>query len=175
MAETDNSGKQADAMLASLAPEDRKRLAIMRQVRAKYFSTPRDALLSNHIKFLIERSITLEDDDDAEMADSSLEARGVVLTGASGAGKTTALKHLLRKHPAFPGYGNPGCPLVTIKVPAPCTLLQLGRVVLKKTGYPLVADKRQHIIWEMVRDRLKLAGIRFLHFDQVQTLRRPPM
>ena len=46
----------------------------------------------------------------------------------------------------------------------------LGRDTLAKLGYPLAAERTEHRIWELVRERIALRNIRFLHFDEVQNI-----
>lgn len=139
-------------------PKSRK--AIITRLRAKYLTTERDRILRERIDELVERQGT----------EDEVEARGLVITGESGAGKSKALKRLFSMHPEFSGYGTLGCKLVTIIVPSPCTLMQLGRVGCGRIGYPIQGEKKQHRVWEIFREHLKLANVEYLHFDEIQNI-----
>ncbi|GJE02331.1 ATP-binding protein [Methylobacterium isbiliense] len=98
-------------------------------------------------------------DDDALMP----EGRILVLTGETGAGKSRALKRLFRKR-----HNELGGRLLSITAPSPCTLMQLGRTLLPELGYPIQLDRKEHLIWEEVRRRLKTEDKRVLHIDEMQ-------
>lgn len=138
---------------------DAERTEIIKSLRARYIITPRDATLDAAIKDLIEIS-----------EDERIEARGLVVTGLSGAGKSESLRRIFRKH--FPDYDQPGAdsPLISINVPSPCNMTALGRLALKRLGYPLIGEKRQHRVWELVREHLQMREIKFLHLDEIQNI-----
>ena len=154
-----------DAISASRSEAAVARSEIMGRVRAKYVHTDRDTELEAGLDFLIDRILMAQ-----TCGKIKSEARALVVVGESGAGKTTALHRLFSRHPAFPNYKQLGCQLVTVRTPSPCTLMQLGRETLRILGYPLVAEKKQHIIWEMVRAQLARQNVRALHFDEVQNV-----
>lgn len=162
---SDNTSEVGGALLSSLDASARTRLAIMDRVRSKNVRTERSGVVEQAVQSLVDRMAAPPD---------MQEGRALVLVGESGAGKTWALDRIFRKNPAFPGYGkaNSGCPLVSIDVPAPCTLKQLGRQTLRVFGYPLVAERREHVVWEMVSERLDLLDIRILHFDEAHNVIR---
>ena len=139
------------------------RRAIMRKVRGQYFRTGRDDRLTAGIEFLLDLSTT-----------EGAEGRALVVIGESGVGKTRTITHTLKRHPQLCGVGASGSssPLVTVRAPAPCTLLQLGRTLLHDLGYPLQSDRKEHIVWEKAREHLELAGVRFLHIDEIQNVSR---
>jgi hypothetical protein len=101
-----------------------------------------------------------------------IDQRILVVSGESGAGKTAAMKRMLRKHPSFPGFGDPhsGCLVVYVKSPGPCNLGSLGRAVLFALGYPLRVKKDAPIIWDLVRDRMRLKEVRVLVIDEFQNV-----
>jgi len=154
-----------DRLRACLDEGQRAKIERMDQVRSKYLRTERDDQIDKALAFLVDRGA------------SSLamnEGRSLVVLGESGAGKTTMLDRALRRHPAFEGYGvrGSGCPLVSVDVPSPCTLKQLGRETLRVLGYPLKADRSEHVTWELVREKLELLDVRFLHFDEAHNVAR---
>ncbi|MDX7952928.1 TniB family NTP-binding protein [Lichenihabitans sp. Uapishka_5] len=103
-------------------------------------------------------------------AKQSPEARAIVVSGESGAGKSTLLGRAFRKHPAFPNFEDEGCQLLSVQVPSPCTLEELGREICEAAGYPFLGNSRSASVWRAVRNQLKAEGIRYLHLDEVQNL-----
>lgn len=146
--------------------DEATRDAIMAKVRAFHLASRRDADLDERLEYMFARN--KDDDPDAQ----TVEARAIVLVGETGAGKTRAIKRFLRKR--FPNYKKPGCVVASIKVRAPCTLASLGRLVLKKIGYELRPSKNctADEIWEMVDNHFTISPVRYLHFDEMQTVTR---
>lgn len=146
------------------------RLALMEQVAAKYVRTPRDNLLWEEVDDLLQKMSMRPDPDRPHAHDNRPEGRALVVVGETGAGKTTALTRLFKRHPAFPGYGkvSSGCPLVTVRTPSPCNLAQLGSATLAELGYPVEREVKAPIAWAMVRQRLRALNVLVLHFDEMQ-------
>ena len=146
---------------AAISAEARR--AIMRKLRGQYFRTGRDDRLAAGIEFLLDLSGT-----------EGAEGRALVVIGESGVGKTRTIAHTLKRHPRFYGVGASGSssPLVSVRTPAPCTLLQLGRTLLHDLRYPLLSDRKEHIVWEKAREHLEMARVRFLHLDEIQNVSR---
>ncbi|KQP52819.1 ATP-binding protein [Methylobacterium sp. Leaf106] len=164
----------AAVVRASLPEEARRRSELMEKVRHVYLRTDRDTLLAKHFDRLLEDLTERRDPDAHEDADGfaeRLEGNIVVVLGPSGAGKTSAVRRLLSKHARVPNYGKKGvrCPVITVRVPSPCSVGELGRVVLRATGYPL---RRTRVpspeIWGTVRERIQSLGILVLHLDEFQ-------
>lgn len=162
-----SSGTFIESDMDDNSSKRRERLITVETLRSQYIETERDRSLRQEFDRLIDsQSIRAN----PALSNALREARGVCLVGASGAGKTAAVARLFRKHPALPGFGSTahGCPIVSISAPSPCTLKQLGRSLLVALGYPLVLDQREHIVWEMVRNRLQMMKISFVHVDEMQ-------
>ena len=96
------------------------------------------------------------------------ETRGLLLTGATGDGKTALIRRCLQLHPAIgltDGKG-PGRALY-VRVPAEATLKGVATDILVKTGYHTVASKlRTTEVWDMAIHRLALQGITILWIDE---------
>lgn len=90
----------------------------------------------------------------------------LVVTGASGAGKSEALERLLANHPALPGFGDKDCALVHFELPSPATLSGMGHGILDAVGYPLNARRLEWQIWREVSKQLKLREVRMLWIDE---------
>lgn len=164
----------ASVVRASLPEETRRRSELMEKVRHVYVRTDRDTLLAKHfdrlMEDLTERREPGAHEDDNEFAER-LEGNIVVVLGPSGAGKTSAVRRLLSKHARVPNYGKKGvrCPVITVRVPSPCSVGELGRVVLRATGYTVRRTRVSSAeIWGTVRERLQSLGILVLHLDEFQ-------
>lgn len=100
------------------------------------------------------------------------EARGLVVVGASGSGKTTAIRRLFAKHPELhlPKPDVARADVVSFMVPAPATLKSVGHDCLHSLGYPLNRDRTGAIIWSKVQALLSERRVLFMHLDEVQHL-----
>ncbi|WP_179381475.1 TniB family NTP-binding protein [Jannaschia marina] len=100
------------------------------------------------------------------------EAGGIVVVGASGSGKTTAVARLLERYPdlARPERGVELAEVVCLQVPSPATLKHVGAAMLQALGYPLTRDRPAPFIWDQVRHLLQQRGTLFVHLDEAQDL-----
>lgn len=142
---------------------------IIDTLRANYVTSARDSQLRQVLDELL-----AFDDDGRPLPQparygTEKETNGMIVIGESGAGKTTAIAHALREHPAFSGaVGEPGEAMLRpgilkVDVPSPSTLKNLGTVILQKSGYGSIAKSRTEAeIWTAVRHRLKTLGISIL-------------
>jgi hypothetical protein len=141
------------------------------RLHAKHVVTPRDGALSNEVESLIQNAAgpaTYGPEDGSLRREGS----ALVVIGESGAGKTTLLKRIFAKRPEFrpyeDRYGNITSPLVSLVAPSPCTLKQLGRELLRALGYPLAREIKEHMVWELVRQQIRLRKVMFIHIDEMQ-------
>ncbi len=145
--------------------------SIMDAVRAKYVPSARDKEVDDGIDFLVERLQLKGTPGQTADAMRRPEARGLVILGDSGSGKTTTTVRRLAKRPDLPDYGQPSCKVVSVTAPAPCTLGQLGRATLTAIGYPLSSvARKEHEIWAKTREKLADAQVTILHYDEVQNI-----
>ena len=128
---------------------------IMIALRDHYILTRRDKTLASELSLWNDQTL---------ISAEGLHPEGRILAiiGLSGTGKTWAVEHAIRKFPDMKQT------LLSITAPRPCTLKQLGRVILAALGYELQRDIKEHITWEKVRFHLETNGIRFLWVDELQ-------
>ena len=148
-------------------------------LRNKFVSMPRDEELRGAFERLNSHN------EKIHQADGPLhnrEGKLLVLLGRSGAGKTTSLRRMLSNHPDFPDYPeqhqirgtrnslkqSTALPLLSIKAPSPCKLVELARGTLTALGYPLDRVIDGSLAWRRTRDRLQMKGTRILHIDEMQ-------
>ncbi len=161
-----------DELLAVQPEEHRTVGERMEYLRAKFIRMPRDRMLLQAFERLLYRALHRRDLSRPASDDNRREARGLLVVGATGAGKTRSLTRLFQEHPALPGYGvaGSGCPLVTVSVPSPATMKVLGLETLAALGYPLERDRKEWQVWDIVRHQLRERKIVALHLDEGQHL-----
>src|SRR6202042_3740443 len=105
-------------------------------------------------------AVQVRDQSELSSFDNRAEGRGLALIGETGVGKTTSLRNYFRNQAVFAGYRDPSStsPLLWISAPSPCTLIQLGRRILIKSGYPIERDLPAHRLFELVGQRLNAMG-----------------
>ncbi len=98
------------------------------------------------------------------------EARGIVVVGLSGSGKSTALLRLFEKHTDLQLLTDDvvRADVVSLNVPSPATLKHVGHSCLNALGYPLRRNQTAGIIWELVQNHLSQRQTLFLHLDEAQ-------
>lgn len=100
------------------------------------------------------------------------EARGIALIGASGSGKSTAVRQLLARHESLV-LSNPEtarADVISLAVPTPATAKFVGMTTLEALGLQLRRDRTAQTIWTMVKDHLRERQTLFLHYDEAQDL-----
>lgn len=165
---------EVDPLRAALDATTLARLETMERVKALHIRTPRDDATERGVAFLVETATTRSDPKAPPGPGNRREGRALLVTGESGAGKSTILDRAFRTHPAFAGFRVPGsgCPLVSVEVPGSCTLMQLGRELLATLGYPLAARRSEGEVWEQARMRLEMFDVRLIHFDEAHNVIR---
>jgi hypothetical protein len=145
--------------------EIRKTIQYLRSV---YLKTPAYQKLETHFRSLLEQRR-------ADMAEGMINnARGIVVVGQSGSGKTAAIRELIRKNKSLlqTDATQDHCEFIGLQVPSPATMKYVGAATLRALGYPLSGDKQGPAIWDLVKVKLKLRQTCFLHLDEAQDLAR---
>lgn len=140
----------------------------VQRLRSMYVPTPAYRKLEVHFRALLEQRR-------ADMADGIVNnARGIVLVGQSGSGKTTAIRELIRKNRTRLQTDTTQdiCEFIGLQVPSPATMKFVGAATLRALGYPFSGDKQGPAIWDQVKVQLKLRQTCFLHLDEAQDLAR---
>lgn len=135
-------------------------------LRAKFVSNDRfDELAEQFDLLLYRRRADLE-------AGRQSEARGIVLTGNPGSGKSTAINRLFSRHVDLSvlSMDREQADIVSFQVPSPATLKFVGQSCLRGLGYPLSRDRPANVIWQLVQHHLKQRRTLFMHLDEAQDL-----
>jgi hypothetical protein len=141
---------------------------IIQDLRSVYAPTPAYHKLQSHFRALLEQRR-------ADVADGMINnARGIVLVGQSGSGKTTAIRELIRVNRCLlkTDPAEDICEFIGLQVPSPATMKFVGAATLRALGYPYSGDKQGPAIWDQVNVQLKLRQTCFLHLDEAQDLAR---
>lgn len=169
----DRSTQVLQNLLTALPQEERDQIALMERVKSRVLRThDRDGVANAAFTFLLRDLVTRVDPTRPLGPGNRMETRALVVTGRTGAGKSSLLSRMFANHPGFTGYGIPHsqCPAITIGTPSPCTPKALGLEILRALGYPMSASRTQAYIFSMVRERLQQRGILALHLDEVHNV-----
>lgn len=156
------------AKRTSLAPEVRR---VIQELRALYVPTPEFKLLKQQLWELLEQRRA--DDADGVVP----RTRGIVLVGASGSGKTTALEQLARNfsQQMQTDEAQEFCEYIYWKVANSDTTKAMGMEILRAAGYgfgDMSPSKTVPAIFHQVKVNFKLRGTKFLGIDEAQDLVR---
>lgn len=142
---------------------------IVQDLRSAFVPTPSYAKLETHFRSLLEQRR-------ADVAEGTMNnARGLVLVGQSGSGKTTAIRELIHQNRSLirADKKQDVCEFFSLQVPSPATMKFVGAATLRELDYPYSGDTKQGpAIWDQVKVQLKLRQACFLHLDEAQDLAR---
>lgn len=162
--------------------EGAMKMAAIPQIPRWYITTARDGRFCGVLQEFVSGTLAMAHDNE-----KNREGRILVVTGTSGAGKSRLMEetidkviglekgdfsssaatsaNLCRKLDA--STPNDGPNLLTFPAPSPCTGKQLGLTLLERTGYSgMRATATESQIWQQVRLRLRVAGVRFVWIDE---------
>ena len=160
-------------LLDAMATGERERVGVMERVKSRILRTPdRDDETAETFRKLYADLVTRIDPSLPLGAGNRSETRALVLTGRTGAGKSSMLSRTIGGHPAFFGFGVPrsNCRAVSVLTPSPCNPKALGLEILRVLGFPMAAERPVPAIWGRVRDRLEFLGKVVLHLDEIHNV-----
>ncbi|MEI9923438.1 MAG: TniB family NTP-binding protein [Bradyrhizobium sp.] len=154
----------------SLPAELKSHFSAIERMKAIFMPTPREAELAEEMNLLINNAVQCKDPELPLTLENRSEGKGLVVIGPTGVGKTKSLRHFFDNHAAFAGYRDPASasPLLWITAPSPCNIVQLGRRILVKSGYPLDRELPAHRLFELVGQRLNAMGKIVLFIEEFQ-------
>lgn len=148
-------------MAEGLSAEDARISRIMEAVETAYVNTDNDDIVESEVRLLVRAA-----------SRKSRDGHVLIITGESGAGKSTSIHHHLNKigslRPAVDQYGDMLLPLIRVKAPPDCTMRDLGYEMLAKMDYDLKRDLTESAVYRMVRERMKLLGTKVVFIDEFQ-------
>jgi AAA domain len=154
----------------SLPAELTQHFGAIERMKAIFMPTKREVILAEEMNLLINNAVQCKDPNLPLSLENRSEGKGLVLIGPTGVGKTKSMRHFFDNHAAFAGYRDPASasPLLWISAPSPCNIVQLGRRILVKSGYPLERELPAHRLFELVGQRLNAMGKIFLFIEEFQ-------
>jgi hypothetical protein len=154
----------------SLPAELTQHFGAIERMKAIFMPTKREVVLAEEMNLLINNAVQCKDPNLPLSLENRSEGKGLVLIGPTGVGKTKSMRHFFDNHAAFAGYRDPASasPLLWISAPSPCNIVQLGRRILVKSGYPLERELPAHRLFELVGQRLNAMGKIFLFIEEFQ-------
>lgn len=137
------------------------------RLSSTYFPRPADDRLRRHLDALLRERARIV--DAAPGADVRREARLIVATGETAAGKSRAIDRLMRSTPRLAAAGDGRTrPFVRLSVRSPATLRSVGLELSRVLGYPLAPETRENVVWAKVFQHLAMAGTEVLFLDEFQ-------
>ena len=160
-------------LLGAMSPTERDRLEVMERVKTRILRTAdRDDATAKTFKALYADLVRRPDPSRPLGPGNRSETRALVLTGKTGAGKSTMVSRIISAHPAFYGFGVPhsGCRAVSVSTPSPCNPKALGLEILRVLGFPMAPERPLPAVWGRVRERLLFLGKVVLHLDEIHNV-----
>ncbi|SFD82590.1 TniB family NTP-binding protein [Methylobacterium sp. 13MFTsu3.1M2] len=160
-------------LLSIMSPEERERLEIMERVKGRILRTAdRDTKIAELFRKLLADLVTRIDPARPLGPGNRSQTRALVVTGMTGAGKSSILARVIGSHPGFPGYGVPrsDCRAVSVLTPSPCNPKALGLEILRVLNYPMASERSVQAVWAKVRERLEFLGKLVLHLDEIHNV-----
>ncbi|WP_158644596.1 TniB family NTP-binding protein [Paracoccus jeotgali] len=142
---------------------------ILAKLRKLRIDTPRDGAFLAHLNRLLSRDEAGNMIPDPQRFSAGRETRGVLVIDGPGGGKTTLIARALERHPVLSGVDRRH--YLEASVPSPATFKSMGATLLQRSGFPIVAGKREAwSMWEILRARLKDQNITVLWIDEAHDL-----
>ena len=149
-----------------MTPENMMQIAEdLAELENHFVHHERFAPLEQRFRFLIQKRL-------ADIGSGrNREARGLTLTGEAGAGKSTAVEHLLAKTRSWIATTDtPDAKVISLKVPSSPGLKALGHKVLAELGYPQGRGGEGWYLWGLIRHHVREQKVVFIHLDEAQHL-----
>ncbi|WAP70072.1 ATP-binding protein [Jiella pelagia] len=151
-----------------MAPDSRRVIAAIERVKRVYVSCGRDVLADKSFKTFMENVVAFRNGERDE-------GRFFFVTGESGAGKTQVVKRMLLQRPELQPEERPyGAhdPVASVLLQGPCSMKVLAQSILEASGYAMIRDMGEKMMWHMLPRQLHHRHILLIHIDETQHMVR---
>lgn len=153
-----------ESIITKLPAKSRETIDIISKVKSTYITSGRDSVLKEQFDDFLVKML-------ARSSGQRDDGRAFFVTGASGAGKTHSVAHLLANNdllqPQIKSFGTIK-PVISVALQGPSTLKILGRSILRQAGYEFVQNMEQGEIWDMLPAQLHHRKVLIIHVDETQ-------
>lgn len=172
----------ADNTYAAARKRRVEEVAGIPQIPRRYITTARDGRFCEVLQAFVSGTLAM-----GHIAEEDREGSILAVIGTSGVGKSRLMKESIKKvigleqgdfssseaatanlcRKLDASTPNEGPNLLAFSAPSPCTGKLLGLEFLERTGYSgMRATATESQIWQQVRLRLRVAGVRFVWIDE---------
>jgi len=139
-----------------------KRGRILEELRDVHIETSSDRDFKQDLKRLVAH-LTVE---------NAHEGYAIVVTGLSGAGKSTIIRQHVHSHEAFKPFRDEHGTIINralfVQTPAGCTMKSLGEAILARLDYRLARELSDAAVWRQVSEMLFKKRFQVIVFDEFQ-------
>ncbi|TAV21359.1 hypothetical protein ELI36_33015 [Rhizobium ruizarguesonis] len=168
MSDVDPNARVRELLRARIRPKLADRAAALKALSEIYVEGDLDRKLNTEIELVISHMAN----------ESTTSGYAIMVTGPSGAGKTTLVNRRLDATPELrpfdDGYGNQVQFCLRVDTPSACNVAKLGAAILKASGYNLQKMPPEEDIWLIVEKRLRLGMHKIIFFDEFQHVLKGP-
>lgn len=144
------------------------RSAIIAEVQAMHIRTERDDEMDKELEMILAHIDS----------GNSPEGYAVMVSGKSGAGKSTIVKRALDRNPSFAKctdeYGNDLELCIRVTTPSSCNVKSLLCQIFEATGYTVDTDQNEGKLWRKLCERLKKKQTCVILLDEFQHVLNTP-
>lgn len=147
-----------------LSPEEQRVKDVLERVKDVYVPCGRDRLAADIFSRFMTSIL-------AKRNGRRDDGRALFVTGESGAGKTSVVRHMIEGNatlaPIPMSYGLV-TPVISVTLMGPSTLKYLGLNILRKAGYEIKRKYEQGEVWDLLPEQLHLRKVLIIHIDETQ-------
>jgi hypothetical protein len=163
-----------DDMISGLPDGGARRVNIIGKLKGTYVECGRDAALAKTFNKFQETMFArevLEGESEPRPGAPRVEGAVFFVTGESGAGKTSAVHHLLKQYPKLQprkmAFGEVN-PVISISLSGKANLTVIGEEILSAAGYSTDRSIGPAKLWKMIPRQLHHRKVLLVHIDEIQ-------
>ncbi|KQN77507.1 ATP-binding protein [Devosia sp. Leaf64] len=144
-------------------------LSLAEQLEKARIEFPRDKELDEQLTWLTSRLFNRRDLQKPYGHNNRAPQHALVVSGATGAGKTTTLERAIReREPTLIDPDGNCLKVLSAPLPSPFSAKEFARQLLNMMGTTTTGKLNEPQMWEMVSHHLRENRIGLVHFDEIQ-------